>query len=128
MEIIFSRSSGVGGQNVNKVNTKTTIRWNLWKSNALDEKQKKRAAQELKNKLDTHGDLVVYSQESRSQYKNRTLAVEKLNNLIKKALREKRERILTEPTRTSKEKKLKEKKIISQKKKLRKLTSIDITS
>lgn len=120
MEFIFSRSSGAGGQNVNKVNTKATIRWNLWKSNTLDENQKNRIAKNLKTRLDTHGDLLVYSQESKSQHQNRALAVEKLNNLIRKALREKRPRVLTEPTRISHEVRIKKKKITAQKKKLRK--------
>lgn len=119
MEIIFSRSSGAGGQNIDKVNTKATIRWNLWKSNTLDENQKNRIAKELRSRLDSHGDLIVYSQESRSQHQNRVLALEKLNNIIQKALWGKRTRVLTEPTRISQEVRIRKKKIVSRKKKLR---------
>ena len=119
MEFIFSRSSGVGGQNVNKVNTKVTARWNLQNSKIFNDEQKAKLAQKLKNRLDTKGDLIIYSQESRSQYQNKESVIEKLNKLINKSLIEKPNRVSTKPTRVSKEKRIQEKKIVSQKKKLR---------
>lgn len=125
IEFIFSRSTGKGGQNVNKVATKVTLRWNIWKSKILTNEQKEKVIKSLKNKIDKDGNLIIYSQKERSQYKNKIDAIEKLNRLINNVLEEKKQRKKTKPPKSAIEKRLKEKKKISEKKKLRRKPPID---
>ena len=119
VELIFSRSSGSGGQNVNKVSSKVTLRWNVEKSKTLDTVQKKLIWRRLANKIDQEGNIVLYSQTRRSQQQNRKEVMEKLNNLIDTALQPRKKRYPTRPPRSAQERRLQEKKIVSQKKKNR---------
>jgi ribosome-associated protein len=121
-ELVFtaSRSSGPGGQHVNKVSTKVELRFNIPESKILSEEQKQILLIKLKNKLTSEGDLIILSQETRSQLKNREIALDKFNVLIQEALRPPRKRIKTKPTAGSKEKRVEQKKIRSDKKQNRK--------
>jgi len=115
----FSRSSGKGGQNVNKVSTKVELRWNVEKSTAFFEEEKEKIKNFLKNRLTKEGDLIITCQKERSQLQNRKIARERLNELVARALEPKEERIPTRPTFASKERQLEEKRRTSQKKKQR---------
>lgn len=115
----FSRSGGHGGQNVNKLSTKVEVRWNIDESQAFTPEEKEKIKQVLGNRITKEGDLIVTSQEERSQFQNRQRAIERLNNLVTAALAPEKERIPTRPTRASKERRLKEKKRIGEKKKWR---------
>jgi len=115
MEFSSSLSSGAGGQNVNKVETRITIHWNVQKSKVLTEKQK----EILYSRTNKDGSIEVSSQKSRSQWKNKEDAIKKLNELVNKALKVEKERIPTKVSRSEKERRLEEKKKISQKKKSR---------
>jgi len=119
IEFQFSRSSGKGGQNVNKVETKAEIRFNIDQSKAFSDEEKEKIKKSLANRINKEGDLIVVSEEERSQLDNRRIALEKLNEMIKEALKSEEERIPTKVKETIRERRLKEKKIISKKKKLR---------
>ena len=111
----FSHSSGPGGQNINKRDTKVYIHWHVKSSNVLTPEQK----EILLEKADKDGDIVLYSQVSRSQGKNREDVLGKWDELVNKTLRKKKRRIPTRPSYYAEQKRLKEKEITSQKKKLR---------
>ena len=126
-ELIFntSRSSGPGGQHVNKVNTKVELRFNIPDSELFSEEEKTILLQKLKNKINKDGELIIVSQEDRSQYKNKEAAIEKFLDMLMKALTPTKKRKPSRPTRASKEKRLVEKKLVSEKKIQRKKPGIE---
>ena len=115
-----SRSSGPGGQNVNKVNTRIEIRFNIMQSSVLAECEKKMILENIKRKINTAGELIVTSQSERTQMKNRERAIKKLLAIISESLTEKSERKPTRPTGRSKAERLEEKRRRGMKKLLRK--------
>ena len=82
-----SRSSGPGGQNVNKLNTRVTVLFDVGNSPSLSEDQKRRIVSELSGRMDRQGVLHVVSQKHRSQEANRRTAVERLQQLLREALK-----------------------------------------
>jgi ribosome-associated protein len=120
-EIIFkaSRSSGPGGQNVNKLNTKISAEVDIANCGFLRQEQKEIILKKLAYRLTKDNRLIVESQRFRSQKANRDFAVEKLTDIIENALRRQKTRRPTRPTRTAVEKRLKRKKQRSQTKKQR---------
>jgi len=118
--ISASRSSGPGGQNVNKVNTRVEIRFNIIASPNLTDIEKNLIFIELRNKINSEGDLITTSQSERSQLRNRTKAVEKLYKMLSVALTEKPGRKSTSPTKKSRLERLEEKRKRSLIKKMRK--------
>ncbi|KOH44423.1 alternative ribosome rescue aminoacyl-tRNA hydrolase ArfB [Sunxiuqinia dokdonensis] len=114
-----SRSSGPGGQHVNKVDSRVELRFNIENSQLLTELQKKILQEKLESKLTTEGDLIVVSQKERSQLRNKEITIEKLYSLLAKALQPKKKRRPTKPTRTSVEKRITTKKQTGEKKKWR---------
>jgi ribosome-associated protein len=111
-EFIFltSRSSGPGGQNVNKVNTKVEIHFNVQLSTGLSASEKELISKNLKNRINSAGELVVKSQSERTQLSNRKKALERLLMLISVGLIEKPERKPTVPSQKSRAERLDEKK------------------
>lgn len=112
-EFIFqaSRSSGPGGQNVNKVNSKIELRFNITDSLLLTEEQKQILLSKLANKINLEGFLVVVSQRDRSQIANKEDVIRKTYELLEKALKPVKPRKSTKPSRSSIEKRLNEKRI-----------------
>ena len=114
-----TRSSGPGGQNVNKVNTKVELRFNV-SSSSLSEEEKMMILAALVNRITSEGDILIVSQSERTQLRNKEKAIEKLYKILAKALTVKPARKATRPTAASKEKRVEEKKKRSTLKKLRK--------
>jgi ribosome-associated protein len=96
-----SRSSGPGGQHVNKSETRVTLRWNVRDSAALDATQRRRLLTRLAARLTRRGHLVVHSQQFRSRARNRAVARERMAELVRAALQVQRSRVATRPSRTS---------------------------
>lgn len=119
LEFSSSRSSGPGGQNVNKVNTKVSLRWNVRESQILTLEEKELLLQKLAPRLTTEGVLLLTSQEKRSQLQNKEEVLRKLNDLLKKAFIKKKKRKATKPSKGATQSRLDKKKKHSDKKKLR---------
>lgn len=111
-----SRSSGPGGQNVNKVETAVTALWDLNASALLDEAQKETLRQKLSTKLTKQEILQVTASTDRSQLANRQAAILRLNSLLNQALIQQKPRKATKPSRGQVERRLTAKKNLSQKK------------
>ena len=120
-EIEFSaaRSSGPGGQNVNKTATKVTLRFNVSDSKTLNNEQKKTVLIKLSGWINKEEEIVISEQSSRSQWTNRKNAIAKLNVLINDALIPEKQRGKTKVPSREKEKRLTEKKKHSEVKKIR---------
>lgn len=112
-QFLTSRSSGPGGQNVNKVNSKVELRFDIPNSALLSDDQKNILLTKLATKITSEGILSIVSQRDRSQLANKEDAMEKFYFLISKALKPVKHRRNTRPTKSSIEKRLTSKRIKS---------------
>lgn len=112
----FSRSSGPGGQNVNKVNTRVELRFNIEESKLLKDEQKIILKNKLSHKINNAGEILIISQSERSQLANKEAVTEKFYNVINRALTPVKLRKKTKPSRESIENRLKKKKEQAEKK------------
>jgi len=115
----FSRSSGKGGQHVNKVNSRVTLWFDLAASRSLTEEQKKLIRQRLAGRINKQGMLQIDADRRRSQGANREDALSRFSSLLRAALHVNRARRKTKPSRGAKKKRLQQKKQRSQLKKQR---------
>lgn len=104
------RSSGAGGQHVNKVSTKVELIFDVPASKALSLVEKERIYKKLAARLTKENILILQADEHRSQYRNKALAIERLFELLEKAVKVPKKRRRTKPTRSSIEKRLTSKK------------------
>lgn len=114
------RSSGAGGQNVNKVSSKVELSFDVPASEGLSDVEKERLLQKLKTRLTNDGVLILQCDEARSQHKNKDLVIKRFFEVLRKALAVPKKRKPTKPTKSSIEKRLKSKKKAAEKKANRK--------
>lgn len=114
-----SRSSGPGGQNINKLNTKVELRFNINKTSLLSDEEKEMLCRKLPNKINGEGELILIAQSERTQLMNKKIVTEKFYFLVSKALTSPQKRRSTRPTTASKIKRLEKKKKHGHIKKLR---------
>lgn len=110
LEISASRSGGAGGQHVNKTSTRITLRWNIPRSQALSEYQKKQILEKLASEVTTEGDIIVHNSSTRSQLQNKQNAKEILAQKIRNALYVPKKRKKTKISKKAQEARLQSKK------------------
>lgn len=120
IELEFVRSSGPGGQNVNKTSSKAQLRWNVGRSQAFTEEQKAQIREAAGNRLTGEDEILLSAQTERSQAQNRDEVVERLQELVAEALAPKKERKETGVSESQKRQRLEDKRRDSDKKRDRK--------
>jgi ribosome-associated protein len=125
LDVRVSRSSGAGGQHVNKTSSRVEIFWNVLSSRALDEEQRQRLREKLASRMASDGSIRVVASDMRSQSRNRDLAENRLAELVRRALIVPKKRRATKPTQAAKEARLESKKRHSTKKAERRKKSFD---
>jgi ribosome-associated protein len=122
---IASRSSGAGGQNVNKVSTKVELRFDVENSVLLSEEEKNMLKEKLANKISKEGILQIVSQAERSQLLNKERCIAKFYALLEKCFFKPKKRIAVKSTRAMREKRLEEKRLHAETKKQRSSKSFE---
>lgn len=115
----FVRSSGPGGQNVNKVNTKAVLRWSAAKSRALPEDVRERFQRRYASRLNDRGELILMSQRYRDRARNQQDCLDRFKKLVLAVATPPRPRKKTRPPRSANEDRLREKRAVSEKKQRR---------
>ncbi|WP_178990823.1 alternative ribosome rescue aminoacyl-tRNA hydrolase ArfB [Winogradskyella schleiferi] len=121
----YVRSSGSGGQNVNKVSSKAELYFDLENSQVFNDEEKQKLSEFFNNRLTKDGVLILASDESRSQFRNKALVTRRFLDLIEEGLKEEKLRVPTRVPRRVKKKRLKNKRINADKKANRKPPKLD---
>lgn len=124
IHLAFVRSQGPGGQNVNKTSSKAQLRWHVWGSRAFSAEEKQLIAKALSPYMAWRGEVILSSEQTRSQQQNKMLVIRRLNQLVNKAIIPAKVRVPTKPTKSSKIKRVERKKKHSQKKKGRRFIDL----
>lgn len=119
LDFLTSRSSGPGGQNVNKVNSKVALRFDVGRSSILSQEEKDLLLKKHASRITADGVLVVTAQDKRSQLQNKETVIVKFDKLLAKAFEKKKPRKATKPTKGSVQDRIKKKKQHAEKKKWR---------
>lgn len=125
IKFLFTRSRGPGGQNVNKVSTRVELLFDVANSPSLSTQQRETLRAALGRRIGADGMLRIESQESRSQWSNREIALKKFAALLTRALERRKKRIPSKPTKTSGSNRLSTKRHRSSVKTLRRVISPD---
>jgi ribosome-associated protein len=125
LEFSFVRSSGPGGQNVNKVASKAVLRWNVAASAAVSDEVRRRFAASFSSRINDRGELVINSQRYRDQLRNIDDCLAKLKAMLLTAAKRPTVRKKTKPTKAARQARLNDKRAASEKKQRRKLPSVD---
>lgn len=120
-----TRAGGPGGQHVNTSSTRVELTWNLDRSRAVSDQQRRRLQEKLAARLDAQGNVRVVASSFRSQLRNRQDAEDRLAALIRRALAVPKTRRKTRPSRSAIETRLRTKRKVSEKKKERRLQDLD---
>lgn len=110
LDFRYSRSSGPGGQHVNKTESKAEVRWNIAQTQALTEDQKAKVLAHFQSLLKKGEFIIVTSEEYRSRVQNKEICISKLRKMIEKALFIPKKRIKTKPSKAAKTKRIESKK------------------
>ena len=119
LDFTASRSSGPGGQNVNKVNSKISVRFDVIRSQILSEEEKATILKNLSGHLTKDGVLMISAQDKRSQLENKQVVIQKLERMIAKAFEKKKIRKRTKASKSAIQKRINSKKLQGEKKKWR---------
>jgi ribosome-associated protein len=120
LRLSFARSSGPGGQNVNKVSSKAVLHFDVAGSPSVPADVRQRFLEQFRSRITTSGEVVIHSEEYRDQPRNIQACYDKLRQMVLSVLRPPKKRRATKPTKGSKVRRLKEKKARSEVKKGRK--------
>lgn len=119
LSVAFVRSSGPGGQHVNKTSTQAQVRWTPARSASLSDAQRQRIATRLKARLTTNGEMILSCDQHRSRERNLAEVIARLGRVVSAALQVPKTRRPTKPTKGSKRRRVESKKRRSETKKLR---------
>lgn len=119
VEYTYARSSGPGGQNVNKTDSKVILRWSLNNAAWVPEAVKARFKESFPSRMTSAGDVVIHSDESRDRLANERACMHKLQEMLRKVWFPPKKRIATKPTRSSQKRRVESKRLRSDVKKAR---------
>lgn len=120
LEVSYVRSSGPGGQNVNKVNSKCVVRWNVIQAHSIQDSVRARFLERFSSRLTKNGDLIISSDRFRDQKRNFEDCIQKLNEMLGSVLYPPKARKKTKVSRGAKRKRVESKRLHSAKKEMRK--------
>ncbi|HHC79362.1 MAG TPA: aminoacyl-tRNA hydrolase [Flavobacteriia bacterium] len=119
------KSSGAGGQHVNKVSSKIELVFDIDASDELTDEQKELLVKNIANRLTKENKLILFCDESRSQHKNKEISIQRFLEVVKKGLIVSKKRKKTKPSKKSVQKRLDNKKKLSAKKSSRKKPDLE---